>query len=71
MINITTIEYIRDKNKEVIEEMEGKINQLTRENLELYRQIRIGKDAEKQLIKNQKELKILMTTYLGVKQWSV
>ena len=68
MINITTIEYIRDKNKEVIEEMEGKINQLTRENLELYRQIRIGKDAEKQLIKNQKELKILMTTYLGVKQ---
>lgn len=67
MINISTVEYIRKNNEELIEEAEGKINQLTRENLELRRRIRTAKDAERQLDKNMKELEILMAMYLGVK----
>lgn len=64
MISTITIKNVRERNKEIIEETEQKINNITRENLELYRQIKVGKDAETQLKKNQRELETLMTLYL-------
>lgn len=59
-------DYVRE-NKTVVEEAEEQIYKLTSENMELYRKIRVGKDAEKQLEKNQEALQNLMTVYLGIK----
>lgn len=68
MIDIKIITNLDNKNKEISEETEAKINHITRENLELYRQIKVGKDAEKKLRENQKQLEVLMALYLGINQ---
>jgi len=59
--------YARE-NKTVVEEAEEQLFKLTSENLELYRKIRVGREAEKQLKNNQKVLDKIIEKYLELRR---
>lgn len=59
--------YVRE-NKTVVEEAEEQLFKLTSENLELYRKIRVGREAEKQLRNNQKALDGITEMYLELRK---
>lgn len=60
-------DYARE-NKTVVEETEEQLFKLTSENLELYRKIRVGLEAEKQLRNNQKALDGIAEMYLELRK---
>lgn len=49
----------------MIQNLEGQMNRITSENIQLEQKIREGKEAEQQLFKNREELKNLMQDYFG------
>lgn len=48
-----------------LQEIEGKINRITSENIQFEQKIREGKEAELLLIENREKLKNLMQDYFG------
>lgn len=48
-----------------LQKIEGKINNITSENIQLEQKIREGQEAQRQLILNREQLKNLMQDYFG------
>ncbi len=57
---------LNDNNEQIRQEIEKEMYYVTEDNIELKRAILEGRQAEKKLQENREQLKVLMTTYLGM-----
>jgi|SRR5699024_11244873 len=63
---ITEYTNLDKENERIRQEIEKEMYYVTEDNIELEKAISEGRQAEKKLQENREQLKVLMTTYLGV-----